>query len=83
MHTRWTVFAIAMSFLVAGSASGEDKLKKAKNQVDNIRQPDPPKVSTTTKPNPVGQRVTSTSKEPGYKPQQPPVRAKPVPSPAK
>ncbi|MEN6616406.1 MAG: hypothetical protein ABFD12_07600 [Syntrophorhabdus sp.] len=36
------------------SANAAD-LGKAKATTDNIRQPDPPQVSTTTKPSPVGQ----------------------------
>ena len=52
-------------------------LKKAQNTVNNIKQPEPPKVSTTTKPSPVGQSVTT------YKPKGPSVKAKAPPPPGK
>ena len=55
-------------------------LNKPKNTVNNIRQADPPKVSTTTKPGPVGQPIKE------YKPpakkslkiKEPPPPAKPT-----
>jgi len=67
---------------IVGTGHAAD-LSRAKGTVDAIRQADPPSVSTTTKPSPVGQPVTSTSKEPGYKPQQPSPESKAinVPSP--
>lgn len=50
-------------------------LSKAKGTVDNIRAADPPQVSTTTKPSPVGQPVTD------YKPAGPSVKPKEPPPP--
>jgi hypothetical protein len=44
-------------FLADGSLWAADT-SKAKGTVDNIRQSDPPQVSTTTKPSPVGQPVS-------------------------
>jgi hypothetical protein len=49
-----TIFAMAL-LIVAPAWAGSPDLSKAKDTVDKIRQPDPPKVSTTTKPSPVGQ----------------------------
>lgn len=54
------IFAISMSGLVAWAQDKKNhsiNLKPAKNTVNNIRQADPPQVSTTTKPSPVGQSV--------------------------
>lgn len=62
-------------FLAIGSVWAAD-LNKAKGTVDNIRQPDPPQVSTTTKPSPVGQPVTD------YKPKGPSLKIKEPPPPA-
>ena len=55
----------------------EQGLKKAQNTVNNVRQADPPKVSTTTKPSPVGQPVSD------YKPKGPSLKIKEPPSPGK
>ncbi len=55
---------------VSAFAENSKKLEKAKNTVNNVKQADPPKVSNTKKASPVGQKVTSTSKEKGYKPAQ-------------
>lgn len=46
-----------MVSLAVGSVWAAD-LSKPKGTVDNIRQADPPQVSTTTKPSPVGQPVS-------------------------
>jgi hypothetical protein len=55
------IFVISMSVSVV-CAQNQNKqsinLKPAQNTVNNIRQADPPQVSTTTKPSPVGQPVT-------------------------
>ena len=40
-----------------------------------------PQVSTDTKPSPVGQRIISTDKEPGYKPAPPKLNIKEPPKP--
>ncbi len=53
---RLLIILGVMVFL-AGSLWAAD-LSKPKGTVDNIRQADPPKVSTTTKPSPVGQPVS-------------------------
>jgi hypothetical protein len=55
---------------VSGFAQNNANLNKAKNTVNNIKQADPPKASNTPKASPVGQPVTSTSKQAGYKPAQ-------------
>jgi len=55
----------------------EQNLKKAQNTVNNIKQPEPPKVSTTTKPSPVGQPVSD------YKPKGKSLKIKEPPSPGK
>jgi hypothetical protein len=64
---------------VPGSVEGkEDKkpsLDKAKDTVDRIREPDPPSVSSGTKPSPVG---TPTQE---FKPKGPSVHPKEPPSP--
>ena len=61
MKTLILVFCL-MAFLFAGfmvgSAQAAD-LSKAQNTVDRIRPPDPPQVSTTTKPSPVGQPISN------------------------
>jgi len=63
--------AVLMLFFLAGSAQAD--LGKAKGTTDNIRQADPPSVSTTTKPSPVGQRATDYHPQgPSVKPQEPP-----------
>jgi hypothetical protein len=57
---KYMVFCIVALFLIGSllfSAHAAD-LGKAKATTDNIRQPDPPQVSTTTKPSPVGQPVS-------------------------
>ncbi len=54
------LFCLVVLLLIGSiciSAHAAD-LGKAKATVDNIRQPDPPQVSTTTKPSPVGQPVS-------------------------
>jgi hypothetical protein len=67
-----SVFVTAGVLLAGVSAFADDNknLNKAKNTVNNVRQADPPKASNTPKASPVGQPVTSTSKQAGYKPAQ-------------
>lgn len=74
IHTI-TAVGLALFFLI-GTVGAAD-LKGAKGTVDNIRQADPPKVSTTTKQSPVGQPVSD------YKPTGPSVRAKEPPPPSR
>lgn len=63
--------AIAFLFMI-GSASAAD-LSKPKGTVDNIRQAEPPKVSTTTKESPLGQPTTDYQpKGPSVNPVEPP-----------
>ena len=50
-------------------------LNSARNTVDNIREADPPSVSTTTKESPVGQPASD------YRPQQRPLNITEPPSP--
>ncbi|HXO39628.1 MAG TPA: hypothetical protein VN872_13380 [Candidatus Acidoferrum sp.] len=78
------LLATLMASVTSSAQQEQDKkLDKAKKTTDAIRQPDPPQVSTgTAKASPVGQPVTSTSKEKGYKPAQPsPDKTTPPPSP--
>jgi hypothetical protein len=49
-----TLFALAL-FVVAPAWAQSTDLSKAKDTVNKIRQADPPQVSTSTKPSPVGQ----------------------------
>jgi hypothetical protein len=66
-----SAFVAAGVLMAAVSGLADDKkLNKATNTVNNVRQADPPKASNTPKASPAGQRVTSTSKEVGYKPAQ-------------
>jgi hypothetical protein len=69
--------ALAIGVL-AGTAEGKDdkNLDKAKDTVDRIREPDPPKASTETKPSPVGVPVEE------FKPKGPSVRPTEPPSPS-
>jgi hypothetical protein len=60
VYMKYVVFCLVALFLVGSlciSAHAAD-LGKAKATTDNIRQSDPPQVSTTTKPSPVGQPVS-------------------------
>ncbi len=70
---RTIVSALVAAGVLMAAVSGfadNKKLNKATNTVNNVRHADPPKVSNKPKASPVGQRVTSTSKEAGYKPAQ-------------
>jgi hypothetical protein len=76
---RAVIIFSVMIFWVIGSVWAAD-LNKAKGTVNNIRQADPPKVSTTTKPSPVGQKVSD------YKPPAKPslkIKEPPPPPPSK
>jgi hypothetical protein len=76
---RLLVILAVMIFLAGGSVWAAD-LGKAKGTVNNIRKADPPKVSTTTKPSPVGQKVSD------YKPPAKPslkIKEPPPPAPVK
>ena len=82
--TTMLLLAILMAGVTSSAQQNQDKnLDKAKATTDAIRQPDPPQASTdTAKASPVGQPVTSTNKEKGYKPAQPsPDKTTPPPSP--
>lgn len=68
-----TLFVIS-SLLLSGAILAAD-LSNAQGTVDNIREADPPEVSTTTKESPVGQPVTD------YKPSGPSVNPKEPPPP--
>ncbi len=72
-HFKTMVSALVAAGVLMAAVSGfadDKKLNKATNTVNNVKQADPPKASNTPKASPVGQRVTSTSKEAGYKPAQ-------------
>jgi hypothetical protein len=75
MQARRLMILSTLAFFVALGPVGAADLNKAKGTVDNIRAADPPKVSTSTKPSPVGQPVSD------YKPKGPSVRAKEPPAP--
>jgi len=75
MKTMRLMIFFTMAFFIAIGPVGAADLNKAKGTVDNIRAADPPKVSTSTKPSPVGQPVSE------YKPQGPSVHAKEPPVP--
>jgi hypothetical protein len=71
---RLMIFVTLAVFIGIGPVGAAD-LSKAKGTVDNIRAADPPQVSTSTKPSPVGQPVSQ------YKPAGPSVHAKEPPVP--
>ena len=73
---RSLIFFTMAIFIAIGPVGAAD-LTKAKGTVDNIRAADPPRVSTSTKPSPVGQAVSD------YKPKGPSVHAKEPPAPQK
>lgn len=52
------VVLCALAFVMSTGPTCAADLSTAKGVVDNIRQPDPPQVSTTTKPSPVGQAAS-------------------------
>lgn len=57
--------------------SAAEKLDKARNVVDRVRQPDPPRVSSTTKPSPAGQPARE------YRPAPSSLKIKEPPAPAR
>jgi hypothetical protein len=60
---------------LAQSVEGKEdkKLERAKDTVDRIREPDPPKVSTETKPSPIGLPTEEFKpKGPSVHPKEPP-----------
>ena len=71
---RLMIFSTLAFFLGSGPVGAAD-LSRGKGTVDNIRATDPPQVSTSTKPSPVGQPVSD------YKPKGPSVHAKEPPAP--
>jgi hypothetical protein len=66
---------LGMMICLAGGSVWAADLSKPKGVVDNLRQADPPQVSTTTKPSPVGQAVSD------YKPPPKPLKIKEPPPP--
>ena len=76
---RVVMILSVMIFLVLGSVWAAD-LSQPQGTVNKIRQPDPPKVSTTTKPSPVGQRATDyhPPAKPSLKIKEPPPPATPT-----
>ena len=75
MQTKSLTIFFILAFLIASGPAGAADLNKAKGTVDNIRPADPPQVSTSAKPSPVGQPASD------YKPKGPSVHAKEVPAP--
>jgi len=61
-----SVLVAAGILLASASLFADDskKLEKARNTVNNVKKADPPKVSNTQKPSPVGQKASE------YKPKQ-------------
>jgi hypothetical protein len=80
---RIHIIAFAVLATLGHASADNNNQKKAQNTVDRIRQPDPPKVSTGTKPSPVGQPIVSRPGNPGYKPAPPPLKIKEPPPPPK
>ena len=75
MQARRVIIFFTLAFLFAMGPAGAADLSKGKGTVDNIRPADPPQVSTSTKPSPVGQPVSD------YKPKGPSVHVKEPPAP--
>jgi hypothetical protein len=75
MQARGLIIFFTLACFVAIGPAGAADLNKGKGTVDNIRPADPPQVSTTTKPSPVGQPISD------YKPKGPSVHAKEIPAP--
>ena len=71
------IVLVSVMILMGIGPGGATDLSKPKGTVDNIRQAEPPQVSTTTKPSPVGQPIQE------YKPKGPSVKAKEPPPPKK
>jgi len=75
MQAKHLMVFSTLAFFIAIGPVGAANLGKAQGTVDNIRAADPPKVSTSTKPSPVGQPISD------YKPKGPSVHAKEPPAP--
>ena len=75
MKVMQLMIVVTLTFFLSIGPVGAADLSKAKGTVDNIRAADPPQVSTSTKPSPVGQPVSD------YKPTGPSVHAKEPPVP--
>lgn len=75
MKIMRVIIFFTIAFCIAMGPVGAADLNKAKGTVNNIRAADPPKVSTSTKPSPVGQPTSA------YKPKGPSVHAKEPPLP--
>jgi hypothetical protein len=75
MQARRLIILFTLALFIASGPVGAADLNKAKGTVNNIRAADPPQVSTSTKPSPVGQPVSD------YKPKGPSVHAKEPPVP--
>jgi len=76
MKVLAAILVISVGLLLAGAPVGAADLSQPKATVDRVRQPDPPKASTTAKPSPVGQKVSD------YKPKGPSVHPKEPPPPS-
>jgi hypothetical protein len=70
-----TIIIFSVTIFITMAPVFAADLKKARGTVNNIRNADPPQVSTGTKPSPVGQPVRE------YKPSGPSVKPKEVPAP--
>ncbi len=86
-----TLFVLAMfpgSVFAGGKAKDQAKgaangQKQADHQFDGRKAPPAPvRATPAPKQSPVGQPVTSTKNNPGYKPQQPSPKTSPPPAPA-
>ncbi|HKY85771.1 MAG TPA: hypothetical protein VJL90_03320 [Pseudorhodoplanes sp.] len=81
------IFSAAMIFAFASSAdaqtgqTGGAKPTPAQKLAPVLPAQPPQVPATNTKPSPVGQPITSTSTQQGYKPAPPPLKIKEPPSP--
>lgn len=81
------IFSAAMIFAFASSAdaqtgqTGGAKPTPAQKLAPVLPAQPPQVPATNTKPSPVGQPITSTATQPGYKPAPPPLKIKEPPSP--
>jgi hypothetical protein len=58
MKKIYLIITCALALALAVGPVWATDLNKAKNTVNQIKPADPPKVSTTTKPSPVGQKAS-------------------------
>jgi hypothetical protein len=79
LTTAVTVALISTADAQTGTTGGSKPTPAQK--IDSVLPAQPPQASTTAKPSPVGQPITSTATTPGYKPAPPKMNIKEPPSP--